>query len=140
MSKLTEEEKARKYGKSVRSKRDSNIGFRSSPSASRNESGAAPLAQMYEQLASMGQQKKEEKKHSFKRRNKRAVREDSSEQQDQESGEGGGDTWGSFLNELAEAEKHFYAPSPDKNQSLLNSNSDSEEDDDAEIARINNFS
>jgi hypothetical protein len=141
MSKLTEEEKAQKYGKSVRSKRISNIGFRSSPSASRNESGVAPLAQMYEQLASMGQQKKEEKKHSFKRRNKRAGKEDTSEQQDQESGEGDGDTWGSFLDELAEAEKHFYAPSPDNNnQSLLNSNSDSEEDDDAEIPRISNFS
>ena len=141
LSKLTEEEKAQKYGKSVRSKRASNIGFRSSPSASRNESGVAPLAQMYAQLASMGQQKKEEKKHSFKRRSKRAGKEDSSEQQDQEGGEGGGDTWVSFLNELAEAEKHFYVPSPDnKNQSLLNSNSDSEEDDDAEIARISNFS
>mmetsp|Transcript_19097 Transcript_19097/g.21580 ORF Transcript_19097/g.21580 Transcript_19097/m.21580 type:complete len:1376 (+) Transcript_19097:201-4328(+) len=135
MSKLTEEKKSRKYGKSVRSKRESNIGFRSSTS-SREESGIAPLAQMYNQLASMGQQKEEERKHVYKRRSKRVDKEESSVQLDQESGE----NWGSFLNELAEAEKHFYNPSSNINQSLLNSNSDSEESDDAEIARINNFS
>lgn len=133
--KLNEEE-TRKYGMSVRTKRES-VDFKSSPSP-RKESKITPLAQMYDQLAAMGQQKAEEKKHSYKRRNKRADRGDTSTPIPPQEDQAGSD-WGSFLSELADAEKQFYTPTANKNQSLLDSNSDSEESDDAEIARINNF-
>ena len=136
MSHTSEETKAQKYGKSVRSKRDSNS-FRSSTS-SRNESGSTPLAQMYDQLAAMGQQKKEERKPAFKRRSKRLDRENPApppHQQEQQ----GDNTWGSFLDELAEAEKDFFAPSANKSKSLLDGGDSEDSGEDAEIARINNL-
>jgi len=138
ISNFAEEAKAPKYGKSARLKRESNNAF-SSDNPNRVESGSTPLAQMYDQLAALGQQKKEEKKHSYKRRSKRAGGLDDSFENKPGKNSQEND-WGSFLNELAEAEKHFYVPSSSKSQSLLKTNSESEESEDAEIARINNFS
>jgi hypothetical protein len=126
----------RKFGASVRSKReastfqqgssDKNKGYGSYDSD--NES---PLASIYNQLASMGQQKSEEKRHSYKRRSKREQKHEPPSQ------EQGSDTWGSFLNELAEAEKHFFASNSAQKASLLKFG-DSHDSDDSEVARINN--
>lgn len=103
-----------KYGKSVRSKRDGNS------FTPRSESpGHTPLAQMYDQLAAIGQQRREEKKPGFKRRNKRTERETPSPPAIQ-GDERTSDTWGSFLNELAEAEKQFFTPGASRSRSLLN--------------------
>jgi len=112
---LSEDVNGMKYGRSVRSKQDSNS-FKSS-STSGSEFGHKPLAQMYDQLAALGQQRREQKKPGFKRRSKRAEQENTTASQ-QET-EKRGDTWGNFLNELAEAEQQFFSPSTGKNKSLL---------------------
>jgi len=114
-----------KYGKSVRSKRDSNS-FKSTNSTG-NEFSHTPLAEMYDQLAAIGQQRREERKPGFKRRNKKLEQEGLVPQQ----GEQGQDTWGSFLNELAEAEEQFFKPRSSQGLSL------STDSDDAELTRIN---
>jgi hypothetical protein len=111
-----------KYGRSVRSKGGPNS-FKSSNSSA-NEGRHTPISQMYDQLAALGQQRREEMKPGFKRRSKRMERENLTPppqppvqppvQQQQ------GDTWGSFLDELAEAEQHFYSPSESKSKSLVN--------------------
>lgn len=115
---LSDETNGHRYGKSVRSKRDSNP-FQSSSNSSGNEVGHTPIALMYDQLAAIGQQRREERKPAFKRRNKRMERENvTPPPQQQEKQEG--DTWGNFLNELAEAEKEFFSPSASNSKSLLN--------------------
>jgi len=111
-----------KYGRSVRSKGGLNS-FKSSNSSA-NEGRHTPISQMYDQLAALGQQRREEMKPGFKRRSKRMERENLTPppqppvqppvQQQQ------GDTWGSFLDELAEAEQHFFSPSESKNKSVVN--------------------
>eukprot|EP00536_Pseudo-nitzschia_multiseries_P005699 jgi/Psemu1/285971/fgenesh1_pg.110_\ len=135
MPSVPEETPGSKYGRSVRSKRDSNS-F-TSTNAVRNEYTHTPLAQMYDQLAAIGHQKREEKRPAFKRRSKRMERENPAPHP-QQNEEQSGDTWGSFLNELAEAEKHFFAPSTTRTKSLLN-DGDSDNSADAEVARINNL-
>ena len=75
------------------------------------ESKPTSIGDMYDQLAAIGQQRREARVPSFKRRNKRHEQEAAKKQQ--------GDTWGSFLNELAEAEKDFYSPSSSKSKKLL---------------------
>lgn len=127
---LSEETNDHKYGKSVRSKRDSNP-FESSNSNG-NEGRHTPIALMYDQLAAIGQQRREEMKPAFKRRNKRLERENiTPPPQQQEKQEG--DNWGSFLNELAEAEKEFFTPSASSSKSLLNSIGSKDD----ELARTN---
>lgn len=140
-----ETQKGDKFGRSVRSKRDSGVPFKnklakqssfgsaSSGSASSDES---PLAAIYNQLASMGQKQLEEKKHSFKRRSKKVQREEISEPNSDSEQQEAGDTWGNFLQELAEAEQHFFAPTSTKVTSLLNP-SQSLDSEDSEVARIN---
>jgi len=109
----SDEANGQKYGRSVRSKRESNS-FKPI-NATEHEYTHTPLAQMYDQLAAIGQQRREEKKPAFKRRNKKMEREYTSptpvQQEEQQE-----DTWGSFLNELAEAEQQFYSPSTSKNE------------------------
>lgn len=109
------------HGSSARSNRDSS-NFLSQKSE--NEDGPTTISQMYDQLAAIGQQRREEKKPAFRRRNKRTEQANpprptppTAQQQQQKQG---GDTWGSFLNELAEAEKSFFQPSESKSKSLLN--------------------
>jgi len=111
------------HGSSARSNRDSS-NFLSKKSE--NEEGATTISQMYDQLAAIGQQRREEKKPAFRRRNKRTEqanppRPTPPAAQQQKQGEG--DTWGSFLSELAEAEKSFFQPSESKSKSLLNESS-----------------
>mmetsp|Transcript_19365 Transcript_19365/g.44899 ORF Transcript_19365/g.44899 Transcript_19365/m.44899 type:complete len:1238 (+) Transcript_19365:258-3971(+) len=136
MSRLPEETQGSKYGTSARSKRGTNS-F-TATNSSKNEYTHTPLAQMYDQLAAIGQQKREEKRPAFKRRSKRVEREipSASPQPDEEQA---GDTWGSFLDELAEAEKHFFSPSAAKTKSLLNDSDSEGNSEDAEVARINNL-
>lgn len=112
---LSEDVNGPKYGRSVRSKQDSNS-FKSS-STSGSEFGHKPLAQMYDQLAAIGQQRREQRKPGFKRRSRRAEQENSTPSQQEM--EQRGDTWGNFLNELADAEQQFFSPSTGKNKSLL---------------------
>ena len=81
-----------------------------SNNSTEKESGPTTIAQMYDQLAAIGQQRREDRAPSFKRRNKKHEQEAAKKKQ--------GDTWGSFLNELAEAEKDFYSPSS-KSKALL---------------------
>ncbi|KAL3919686.1 MAG: hypothetical protein SGILL_003631, partial [Bacillariaceae sp.] len=134
MASQQDKSKVDKYGKSVRSKKDS---FRNQPSKTTTQDSAdagdaSPLTAIYNQLASMGQQKVEEKrKHTFKRRSKRMEREPTPDPSPEEQLEESGDTWSSFLEELAEAEQQFFAP---KASLLQTGDSDSE---DSEIARIN---
>ena len=128
---LSEERNGQKYGRSVRSKRDSNS-FKST-SSTENEFSHTPLAEMYDQLAAIGQQRREERKPGFKRRNKRLEREGIAPEQEQQQE---GDTWGSFLNELAEAEKEFFKPRNGQRMTLPNKNG-SEDGDDTELAQIN---
>jgi len=99
-----------KYGRSVRSKRDPDSFISSN-------SGPTPIAEMYEQLAAIGKQRREEKKPAFKRRNKRMDQENLNPPPNQPNQEG--DTWGSFLNELEQAEKQFFSPSGSKSKTLL---------------------
>lgn len=113
---LSEETKGQKYGRSVRSKRDSNS-FKPGNSTE-SKVGHTPLAQMYDQLAAIGQQRRDEKKPAFKRRSKRTERNNSTPPSHQQQEQG--DTWGSFLNELAEAEEHFFSPSASKSKILMN--------------------
>ncbi|KAG7369124.1 PQQ-like domain containing protein [Nitzschia inconspicua] len=133
-----------KYGRSVRSKRDSATSFRSKlakqDSFGSTRSGSeSPLAVIYSQLASMGQKQAEEnrKKHSFKRRSKKLQRESSPQQDSDSEQQESNDTWGNFLQELAEAEQQFFAPTTVKPASLLKT-SESHDSEDSEVARINN--
>ncbi len=75
------------------------------------ESKPTSISDMYDQLAAIGQQRRSARVPSFKRRNKRHEQEAAKKQQ--------ADTWGSFLNELDEAEKEFYSPSSSKSKQLL---------------------
>lgn len=137
MKKNSQDTDGPKYGRSVRSKRDVNS-FKETNSVA-NGSGHTPLAEMYDQLAAIGQQRREEKKPAFKRRNKRAERYNPSPPTPEpEPEEQQGDTWGSFLKELDEAEEQFFSPSANKNKSLLNEGG-SEDGEDAELARINDL-
>ena len=130
---VSEETNGHRYGKSVRSKRDSNP-FESSNSNG-NEGRHTPIALMYDQLAAIGQQRREEMKPAFKRRNKRLERENITPPPQQQEKQDG-DTWGSFLNELAEAEKEFFTPSASNSKSLLNGTSSKDIEDD-ELAPTN---
>jgi hypothetical protein len=128
--------KADKYGKSVRSKKDSfrNQLSRSNSEDSSGSGSASPLTAIYNQLASMGQKQAEEKKkHSFKRRSKRMEQEPTPEQGLEGQLEETNDTWSSFLQELAEAEQQFFSP-----KSSLLQRAESQDSDDSELCRINN--
>ena len=124
---LAEETMNRRHGTSARAKR-----FLAKNSAE-NESGGTTIAQMYDQLAAIGQQRREEKKPAFRRRNKRIERENPTPPPPPAAQQQGGSTWDSFLNELAEAEKEFFSPSESKSKSFLD-NSKTEEV--AELPRI----
>mmetsp|Transcript_19352 Transcript_19352/g.48187 ORF Transcript_19352/g.48187 Transcript_19352/m.48187 type:complete len:1201 (-) Transcript_19352:2687-6289(-) len=89
-----------------------------------SEGGTATISQMYDQLAAIGQQRREEKKPAFRRRNKRPENPTPPPPAPQQQEKQGGDTWGSFLNELAEAEKSFFSPAESKSKSLLNDSSE----------------
>ena len=95
-----------------------------SKNSAETESAPATIAQMYDQLAAIGQQRREDRGPSFKRRNKKHEQEAAKKKQ--------GDTWGSFLNELAEAEKDFYSPSS-KSKALLDK---SKTDNTAELPKL----
>mmetsp|Transcript_17234 Transcript_17234/g.36013 ORF Transcript_17234/g.36013 Transcript_17234/m.36013 type:complete len:1430 (-) Transcript_17234:1765-6054(-) len=142
MAHVSEKTRGLKYGKSARSKRDTTA-FTSTNSSTGNKTGHTPLAQMYDQLAAIGQQKREEKKPAFKRRSKRMERASSPPPQQQRfnpedalSQSPPGDAWNSFMSELAETEKQFFSPSASKR--LLSDGNSSDNSEDTEIARINN--
>lgn len=138
MSKNMDSRNTQKYGRSVRSKKDPPLPQRGSRNENNASSGSydsdneSPLAAIYSQLAALGQRKVEEKKHVYKRRSKKE------EQEEQPNQEEEGDTWGSFLNELAEAEKQFFAPNAAQQASLLKFG-DSQDSEDSEVARINDI-
>jgi hypothetical protein len=136
-----DEQRGDKFGRSVRSKRNSSTSFKSkldkqNSFGSTGSGSESPLAAIYNQLASMGQRQAEEKKHSFKRRSKR-VREETPEPDSDLEQQESNETWGSFLQELAEAEKQFFSPISVKASSLLQT-SEFHDSEDAEVARINN--
>lgn len=126
-----------KYGRSVRS-RGSNFVPRSGSGSDRSTDSTgrqSPMASIYGQLAtSLGQERAP--KPVFKRRSKRGEERETVAVSPQPRQEG--DTWSNFLQELAEAEKHFFAPSSsgDKNGSILNIG-DSQDSEDSEVAQIN---
>ena len=125
--------KADKFGKSVRSKKDS---FRNQISRTNSQGSdcESPITAIYNQLASMGKKQAEEKKkHSFKRRSKRMEREPSPYSVPEDPPPEASDTWSNFLQELAEAEEQFFSPKA----SLLNA-AESQDSADSEVARINN--
>lgn len=129
----------RKYGRSVRSKREASTFQQIARNDSNNSFGSydsdreSPLAAIYNQLAAMGQQKAEEKRHSYKRRSKKEEKHEPPLQQHES------DTWGNFLNELAEAEKQFFASNSAQQPSMLQFGN-SHDSEDSEVARINTLS
>jgi hypothetical protein len=136
MAEQIEQSKAGKYGQSVRSKRESfkNNIRKHDPAGNVAGEAESPLTAIYNQLASMSQQKVDEKKPCFKRRSKKGERESPVEQLDNKEEES--DTWSSFLNELAEAEKQFFSLSSTQNSSNLRV-AESHDSEDSELARIN---
>ena len=136
MTNQKDDNKSSKYGRSVRSRKDPTTfkeGNQNSR-ASASPGSESPITSIYNQLAALGQKQAEEKKkHSFKRRSKRNAREEPDEEEADAQEEP--DTWGSFLQELADAEAQFFAPS--SNQTSLLKMSDSQDTEDSEVARIN---
>jgi hypothetical protein len=136
MTNQKDDNKSCKYGRSVRSRKDP-VTFKEGKQNSRGSKSPvseSPITSIYNQLAALGQKQAEEKKkHSFKRRSKRNAREDPGEAEAEAQEEP--DTWGSFLQELAEAEAQFFSPS--SNQTSLLKMSDSQDTEDSEVARIN---
>jgi hypothetical protein len=136
MSQKQDDGNGQKYGRSVRSKREPSLPQQGSSNYNKNSFAAydsdneSPLAAIYNQLAALGQQKAEEKRHMYKRRSKKE------EELEEPGKEQEGDTWGSFLNELAEAEKQFFAPNATQQASLLKFGG-SHDSEDSEVARIN---
>jgi hypothetical protein len=126
-----------KYGRSVRSKSDNSTSLNKLPKQNPFGSGReSPLASIYKQLAITRKKQTEEKKHSFKRRSKKAPRTGAFEPDPDSEQQEGDDTWGSFLQELADAEKQFFSPPTPQSSSLLNL-CESHDSEDSEVARIN---